>query len=188
MKFSRRAQLGFTLLELMVTITVATVLLGLAVPSLMSTINRSRLAGAANELVASLQTARMEAIRRNARVTLCRSNDQSTCAGGSGRWNGWVVVVLDSNRDGTANDPTMLQSIQLKSTVHLNSTLADGRLSYRSDGFARDADGSDTAFLSTEFDLCIPTTMPAQNIHRIRLSSGGRLVTQPIDANGVCAQ
>ncbi|MGO1069173.1 type IV pilus modification protein PilV [Lysobacter sp. CA199] len=126
MKFLRRAQSGFTLLELLVTVTVAAIILALAVPNLIATINRSRLTGAATELVASLQTARMEAIRRNARITVCRSDNQTVCATGSGRWNGWIVVMPDANRDGVANDPAVLHAVQLKSSVQMSSALTWG--------------------------------------------------------------
>ncbi|MBN7138474.1 hypothetical protein A7A76_00695 [Lysobacter enzymogenes] len=187
MRSRRGTQSGFTLLELMVTVAVAAVVVGLAVPSFIATINRSRLAGAANELVASLQMARMEAMRRNVSVTVCRSADQSSCAG-SGSWTGWIVVVPDADRDGNANDPSVLQAVQLKSAVRLSSSVADGRVSYRPDGFARTGSGARGAFLNATFDLCIPTTQPAQNVHRVSLTSGGRLATDPIDAKGVCAQ
>lgn len=61
---------GFTLIELMATVAVAAILLGLAVPSLTSTLGRARLEGVANELSVDVQYARSESIRRRATVTL----------------------------------------------------------------------------------------------------------------------
>lgn len=185
MTSGRNRQAGLTLLELLVTMTVAAVLVGLAVPGFIDTINRSRLAGTANELVASLQTARIEALRRNATVIVCNSADQLSCAGG-GRWNGWIVMVADANRDGNADDPQVLQATKLKPPLQIGSSAADGRVTYRSDGFAR-ASGTRGSFLSATFDVCIATTRPAENVHRISLTSGGRLSTDPIDAKGACA-
>ena len=45
----------------------------------------------ANDLLASVQLARSEAIKRNVAVTLCASADGTTCAGGGGWEQGWVV-------------------------------------------------------------------------------------------------
>src|SRR5690606_24370806 len=62
---TRHARRGFTLIELLVTLAVASMLVVVAVPNFQAFVNSSRLAGAANEMIASLQLARAEAIRRN---------------------------------------------------------------------------------------------------------------------------
>lgn len=177
---------GFTLIELLVTISIAAVLLAMAVPGFVSTINRSRLSGAANELVASLQYARSEAIKRNLAVTVCRSDDQATCSAGSGPWPGWIVVVADGNGDGNANDPDVLQTFRLESPLQLRSSLAGGRVGYRADGFARADGAARGAFLNARFDLCIPTARPTENLRRVRMVSGGRLSTDALSGGGAC--
>jgi type IV fimbrial biogenesis protein FimT len=86
---------GFTLIELMITITIMAVLLVVVAPSFQSAMLSNRLASYANDWVAAAQVARGEAIKRNAAVTLCRSSDQSTCAT-SGSWQqGWVLRASD---------------------------------------------------------------------------------------------
>lgn len=67
---NRVAQGGFTLVELMVTITVMVLLSLLAVPSMSQYVQNSRIHGNAEMMLASLQKARTEAIRRNAVVEL----------------------------------------------------------------------------------------------------------------------
>lgn len=62
---------GFTLLELLITIAVLGILLGIAVPSFQSSLTNSRLTTAANDLVGALQAARSEAIKRNATHQFC---------------------------------------------------------------------------------------------------------------------
>lgn len=62
---------GFTLLELMVTLAVLGIFLGIAVPSFQSSLTNSRLTTAANDLVGALQAARSEAIKRNATHQFC---------------------------------------------------------------------------------------------------------------------
>jgi type IV fimbrial biogenesis protein FimT len=84
---------GFTLVELMVTLLVVAILLGIAVPSFRDAALSSRLTGYANDLVASVQLARSEAIKRNLTVTLCASVNGSTCAAGVGWEVGWIVLA-----------------------------------------------------------------------------------------------
>jgi type IV fimbrial biogenesis protein FimT len=83
---------GFTLIELMVAIMVLAILLGVAVPSFRDAALGSRLTAYANDLVASAQIARSEAIKRNAPVRLCVSAGGAACEDGS--WEvGWIVVT-----------------------------------------------------------------------------------------------
>jgi len=84
---------GFTLVELMVSLLVAAILLGIAVPSFRDAALSSRLTGYANDLVASVQVARSEAIKRNLTVKLCASVNGSTCAAGVGWEVGWIILA-----------------------------------------------------------------------------------------------
>lgn len=83
---------GMTLIELMITIFVLAILAMIGVPSFQNASLGSRLAAAANNLLASVQLARSEAIKRNAAVTLCASSDGATCAGSGGWEQGWIIV------------------------------------------------------------------------------------------------
>ncbi len=91
---------GFTLLELVTTLTVAGVLTVVAVPSFLNVTRNSRAAANANELVSALSIARSEAIRRGARVSICRTADGATCGG---TWqDGWIVFADGAATDGAA--------------------------------------------------------------------------------------
>ncbi|MDX1587852.1 MAG: GspH/FimT family pseudopilin [Oleiphilaceae bacterium] len=59
---------GFTLLELLITITVAGILLGLAVPATQVLLANNRTVAATNATLGVLHNARAEAIRQNQRV------------------------------------------------------------------------------------------------------------------------
>jgi type IV fimbrial biogenesis protein FimT len=86
---------GFTLVELMVTLSVAVILISIGVPSFQQTIANNRAASGANELLGALQLARSEAVRLNSNVTLCASTNGTTCTGG-GEWaRGWIVLHDD---------------------------------------------------------------------------------------------
>src|SRR3546814_15199613 len=58
---------GFTLIELLVAIAVMAIVLVAGVPGFQALVNGNRLAASSNEMIANLQTARMEAIRRTRR-------------------------------------------------------------------------------------------------------------------------
>lgn len=82
---------GFTMLELMITLSIAAILAATAVPSFQSLMAQSQLTTQTNELVASLHYARSEAVKRGMRVTVCTSSDGSACTNGSGWQNGWII-------------------------------------------------------------------------------------------------
>ncbi|RYE71403.1 MAG: prepilin-type N-terminal cleavage/methylation domain-containing protein, partial [Oxalobacteraceae bacterium] len=71
--------IGFSLVELMVTVAVLAIVAAIAIPSFTGLINSSRLTASANEVLASLQMARSEAVRRNQTVIVCPSNNASSC-------------------------------------------------------------------------------------------------------------
>jgi prepilin-type N-terminal cleavage/methylation domain-containing protein len=56
---------GFTLIELMATIAVASILMTIAVPNFLSTLPRLRLTDAARQVATDLQQIRMKAIAQN---------------------------------------------------------------------------------------------------------------------------
>jgi type IV fimbrial biogenesis protein FimT len=82
-------QLGFTLVELMITLAVAGVLVAIAMPAFNEMTLGSKLRNQANDLAAGALLARSEAIKRNQAVTLCASSNGTSC---TGSWsNGWVI-------------------------------------------------------------------------------------------------
>src|SRR6185295_2753372 len=95
---------GFTLVELMVTIGVAAILIGLAVPSFENLVRDSYMTTTANDLVVTMQLARSEAIKRHLPVTVCHSADTNVdppSCGGDGWQDGWFAFVdgSDANPD-----------------------------------------------------------------------------------------
>lgn len=135
-------QRGFTLLELMVTVAVATVLAVTAVPSMVEMIRNNRLAGDVNEFVSALNLARSEAVRRATAVTVCKSADGASCGG---NWeDGWIVFV-DPNNDGThdvgENLVRAAGSLELDETLRGSANVAS-RITFSANGFAAGTNGT----------------------------------------------
>lgn len=108
---------GFTLVELMVTVAVIGILAVVAVPSMTAMVNNSRLTGQAEVLVSSLQTARIEAIRRNARVTVCPSTDGTSCAS-STTWTRWIAHGMDNTAATPVDDVIIDNSTNGSMTIN----------------------------------------------------------------------
>lgn len=78
----RRAQRGFTLIELIVTLVISAILLSVAAPAYQSFIGSTALTTATNDLVAALNMARSEALKRDAAVSLRAQNANDDFAQG----------------------------------------------------------------------------------------------------------
>lgn len=95
------AQRGFSLIELMVVVSILAISLGLAIPSLAPIFAEKRLNNAADLLTSHLQLARTEAMKRgvNARVTVTPNTN--------GDWStGWTVFVDTTNNANGGVAPT----------------------------------------------------------------------------------
>lgn len=87
---------GFTLIELMFTVLLIGVLLSVGMPSLKTFMQGSQLVATSNDLVSAIHLARSEAIKLNARVTICESGNGTTCQT-DGDWSDGWIVFLDAD-------------------------------------------------------------------------------------------
>lgn len=102
--FTRRAQAGFTLVELIITLVIGAIIMTQAVPSFLTMIQDSRLTTETNKLVADINLARSEAIKRGVNVVVCRSASPGaatpTCSASNDWSTGWLVFS-DGNSNGS---------------------------------------------------------------------------------------
>ncbi|MBB3062419.1 GspH/FimT family pseudopilin [Microbulbifer rhizosphaerae] len=93
-------QQGFTLVELMVTIAVLAIVVGIAVPSFYTQIQNNRSLALAEDFAGALNYARSEAVKRGTRVSLCASADGKKCGGD---WKqSWIAFVDSATSDDSA--------------------------------------------------------------------------------------
>ncbi len=93
----RQRQTGFTLYELMITLTVVAITLSFGIPNLRNFTLNSRMTSTANDLHAAFQMARSEAAHAKTNVTICASADPMGAANCGGTWNQGYVVFIDDN-------------------------------------------------------------------------------------------
>ena len=91
----RLKQGGYSLYDLIITSAVASVL-GVGAMGMSSLLQDARMTAATNQLMGHLSLARSEAIKRNARVTLCKSRDGVACTDASAWQEGWLVFADDN--------------------------------------------------------------------------------------------
>lgn len=168
---------GFSLIEMLVVLTLIGIVTMLAAPSFNSAFLSNRLAGYANSFVASAQLARSEAIKRDRPVHLCRSGDGASCAAGGSWQQGWIVWSDDNNNGTLDAGETIVQVQQAISTDYqLNSTVGGYDLVFQPVG-----GGSSAATLK----LCRAAPSPGAQERQIKIDATGR-PSVTTTTTGVC--
>jgi type IV fimbrial biogenesis protein FimT len=130
----RKFQSGFTLIELMIVLLIASVLSVMGGPMLAETVKKNRLRAEADRMLSTLNLTRSEAVKRNLPVSICQSSDGASCVGD---WeDGWIVFT-NSDGDNTV-DAGVDQVIRVFEGVNtgynLNATVSANTLTYFADG------------------------------------------------------
>jgi type IV fimbrial biogenesis protein FimT len=158
---------GFTLIELMVSLTVAGILVGIAVPAFRSFLQNDRDTGQINSLVGSLSYARSEAVKRASPngVTVCPSLDGLQCDPAATSWvEGWIVTYIDPV---TAANTIVLQSVPALSGTNTATPVLGPPtgITFASNGAATGA----------PFTLRICDTRGAQFARQVEVNVTGRI-------------
>lgn len=173
-------QRGLSILEMLVTVAVLAGMLRLAVPALQDMVQSARLAAAADEILADLHLARMEAQKRNRRVALCKSADGRHCNAAGGWDQGWIVFH-DENNNGLhdADEEIIAHHDALPGALRLVGNAPVARyISYSALGASRFVSGG---FQAGTLTLCRRSEQPTPS-RQIILNSVGRPRVRKLDA------
>ena len=160
---------GFTLVELLLALTLGALLLGYSVRFAADWLPRYWQRMEAEALAGALQLARSEAIKRGHRVALCPSLDGRTCSG-SQRWESGYVTFDDVDDDALRDPGEGLVRVASapghQVSVRGNRPVAD-YVSYTALGTARLRSG---ALQMGTFTVC----RPGLDAIQVVLANGGR--------------
>lgn len=157
------SQWGFSFIEILFTLVISSILLGLAFPIFNSLIVGLCLFILTERMNSTLDYAQNEAIRRQNVITLCKSKDGQTC---SGTWReGWIVFVNHSTT-----------SFQNKELLHVYPALLGNEFlewhGFRSDDYLQlYPDGSMSQ--NGSFIVCIHS-LSKKMVWLIQISQTGR--------------
>lgn len=138
-----RGAAGFNLVELLVVITIAAILMGIGVPSYRYVTNSNRVSSEVNALLGDMMIARSEAIKEGQTVSVCPSNNGTSCDANATDWSeGWIVFT-DFNGNGSVdagapnNDTVMRYQQKFGNSDTLTTINAvNNWVSFNRDGFA----------------------------------------------------
>ena len=130
---NRSGQRGFTVFELIVAMTIAALLVTVAIPSFVTVVRNSNQIGAANEFLSSLHLARDLAITRNVRVTVCTSSSGEACQD-VGWDEGWIVFVDTDGNGQVSGDEVIDRAVSEVPVPSITSGQFANRIVYRPNG------------------------------------------------------
>ena len=177
---NKRNHSGFTLIELMTTLLVAGVVLGIGIPAFNQFIATNQMAAGVNDLTSALHLARTEAVKRRANVTICPSAnpmaDTPACDNAGSFADGWIVFVdctLAAPPVGTCGAPNytvanrndvlsthgamidnLANNFSTFSATTNQANVAPGYMTYSATGFPRTILALGATPPTTDFQFC----------------------------------
>ena len=140
MRTSLPFEKGFTLIELMVTLALAAILMTVAVPSFTAYQRNSELTSFANNLLASVNAAKGEAMKRGMNAMMVPAVGTT--------WDGGWVVFVDVNRNDTYDASTDItiftsEAVPAYLTITGNGTTAETApyVKYDASGYSKTKTG-----------------------------------------------
>jgi type IV fimbrial biogenesis protein FimT len=158
-----KASQGLSLIELLVTVSVVSILLSVGLPSLGRMIDKNRAETATYDLLTAIQTTRSLAVTKHQRAVLKAK----------GEWHqGWELFI-DTNDNGVRDSDETLVSEQSQQDVTIKSTSQKMKtISFINTGESRQASGSvGGSFLAGTLTVC---SLNKQTGFKLVLARGGR--------------
>ena len=125
---------GFTLIEALIALAIASVLVGVAVPAWSSVLESAHASSAKGALLETLTRSISHAALAGSEVVLC-PGDSSGCRDTVDWSGGWIAYGdIDGNRQRGANETLLQMQPPLAGKVHLRSTTGRTRLVFQPNG------------------------------------------------------
>ena len=169
-----RARRGFTLIELVITIALATILMTLAAPSMIKMTKINRVQTEASSFVSDLMLARTEAVKRGQSVSVCITTAGSSCLTGNA-WNQGWMVFLDTAAGCTL--PSGVSAIKVRSGFSGSDTLTGPTTSTNCVTFNREGFTSNLGASAVTFTLHTSDSL-AQATRCVQVDLGGHITTE----------
>ena len=106
---ARLAQVGLTVVELLIVFSVIAVIFLLSAPGVSGLMQERSVKNASNDLFVSLNLAKSEATKRHGTVRICPSSDGVSCRQ-DGDWNRGWLVFSDGNANGMPENIEIIQA------------------------------------------------------------------------------
>lgn len=172
--------LGFTLVELMVTIAIVAILSAIALPSFSNSIRNNRLATTTNEFIGAVNLARSEAVKSNRGGRICASSDGATC--GTDWAAGWIVFG-DANGNGTPQADEIRRHQQALNGMTATSPSSTTSFIFTARGECSNCSGGAFGSGATDLELrATPCATGQEHIRALRVLATGAVSF----SKGVC--
>jgi len=156
---------GFTLLELLIALTILGILLGIAIPALKNAVARVQATSARSAITATLFDAQRNATVVGREIVVCPAAGEQ-CIGGHDWSHGWIAFIdYDNNRLRGLGEQIVRREDELPAGVRLHGTNGRPRIVYQPNG------GS--AGTNITFTLC--DRRGPKSAQALVLSNGARL-------------
>lgn len=155
------------MVELIAVLTIGAIFLMAAVPGYQALIQNSKVVAVTNQLSASLNLARMEAVKRGVRVSVCPAgNDALTACGDNTQWGAGWIVFTDADRNNAIQSVNDLVKITAESPGGTEISSSSHIISFDGSGFT----SSGASTLTIRANGCT-----GNNVRILNVSSSGRL-------------
>lgn len=174
------------MIELVVTIAIAAVLIGLAAPSFTKIMQRNRIATEANSLTADLQYARGQAIKEGLPVTVCISTDQSTCTTATKNWGAGCIIFSDPNSNQVVDTTPTAEIVWRAQAAFSASGSTDTFTNSTTTAFTYSRDGFLTGLSAGTADVKLTLQTVPANANAARCLTINRIGRQTV-STGACS-
>ena len=168
---------GFTLVELMIILAVASILVTVGIPSYMNMTASNRVTTASNNLVMALNLARSEAVRSSTNSILCKINAAGNGCDNASTWDQGWFLYSDTNGDDAFDAADRIIRVQSALTPDLNFNFFTGN-------FIRFTPSGRT---NQNGRFCFENSYDGDNSRAVIITQAGRFRTEKRKASNNCA-